>query len=130
MSCTVYADTTSCVDAKTGGTIFKIKIDWSTNEYQLKPLISVNNRNLYMATDIYYKNSNSFYDYYNGILTQSYIDSSGNNKFYAIYTYRNQVWIAQGIADFDNKNILESGGAYLLSCSKSFIKPFLKHKYS
>lgn len=112
MSLSVNAETVKCVDSYTNGEVFKVSINWYNGS------VVVNNRKLIMK----HENKEG-----SGITTNNF----KGNTHYVIYHqyYENREVIQQVFIDEENK-VQPTGLLYPLTCSTSFIKPFLKNKYS
>lgn len=121
LSVSVYADTTSCVDAETGGEVIRLYIDWSKNK------VIINGRNLNISGE----NRDG-----TGILTTAYFDKNRALKKYLIFREKSQlgtyeIWVSQFGFDEKSEPVWPNNSSVKrMTCKKSFIKPFLKYKYS
>lgn len=121
MSVSAIAETSYCVDAETNGQILKVTIDWVTKE------ININNRKLKLEGE----NQDG-----SGITTNIFLNKNGEFNKYAIFQEESQArtsetWLVK--VGFNEKDEIAppANSTYKrLLCSKSFIIPFLKHKYS
>jgi hypothetical protein len=120
MSISAFAETTSCVDKKTSGQIFKVNIAWP-DEHMKEPLITVNGVNLTIVAEVVKVN---------GLITSEFVDKLGIEAGYTIAMNNNKLYIAKSFRNKEIKKNIVMGDVTELSCSKSFIKPFLKYKYS
>lgn len=115
------AETTSCIDAETNGQIIRLFINWTTNK------VNINERTLNIEGDT--RNGA-------GIITNMYENQNFVAKKYIIFQNENmlgssETWVMQVSLDEKMNLVLpEPSTVKRVICSKSFIKPFLKQKYS
>lgn len=114
MSASVMAETSQCVDALTNGQIFKVNIDWNSKS------INVNNHRLSVVNET---------SEGSGVYTNTFINKNRTARYYVISFLNNSTWIHQQYNGYYGETYI-SGNPYELTCSKSFVEPFLKNKYS